>query len=69
MAIKISISSAKRLGYSIKEYVFDNTSKVPIPVIEKAKVKTKKRGKVKKENRVELIDNGIVCKLNLKEIK
>jgi len=30
MAIKISISSAKRLGYSIKGYVFDNTSKVPI---------------------------------------
>jgi len=66
MAIKISISSAKRLGYSIKEYVFDNTSKVPIPVIEKAKVKKRE---VKKENRVELIDCGIVCKLNLKEIK
>ena len=68
MAIKISISNAKRLGYSIKGYVFDNTSKVPIPVIEKTKVRTK-RGRVKKENRVELIDCGIVCKLNLKEIK
>ena len=67
MAIKISISSAKRLGYSIKGYVFDNTSKVPIPVIEKTKVRTK-RGRVKKESRVKLIDNGIVCKLNLKDI-
>jgi len=40
---------------------------VIIPVIEKAKVKTK-RGRVKKESRVKLIDNGMVCKLNLKDI-
>ena len=65
--IKMSLSSAKRLGYSIKGYVFDKSSKIPVPVLEKAKkpVRRKKRNK----NRVELIEEGVICRLNLKGVK
>ena len=63
--IKMSLSSAKRLGYSIKGYVFDKSSKIPIPVLEKAKKPVRKRNK----NKVELIEEGVICRLNLKETK
>jgi len=64
--IKMSISSAKRLGFSIKGYVFDNSSKVPIPVLKKAKRKVKRKKRSKK-SRIELIEEGVICKLNLKD--
>ena len=64
--IKMSLSSAKRLGYSIKGYVFDKNSKIPVPVLEKAKKPVRKK---RNKNRVELIEEGVICRLNLKEIK
>ncbi len=65
--IKMSLSSAKRLGYSIKGYVFDKSSKIPVPVLEKAKKPVRKRKIKRNKNRVELIKEGIICKLNLKD--
>lgn len=65
--IKMSLSSAKRLGYSIKGYVFDKSSKIPIPVLEKAKKPIRRKRSSK--NRVELIEEGVICRLNLKETK
>jgi len=68
MAMRMSISSAKRLGFSIKGYVFDKSSKIPVPVLEKTKKSTKKT-KQKQTRKIELIDEGIICRLNLKEEK
>jgi hypothetical protein len=63
--IKIPISQAKKLGFSIKGYVFDKNSKVPIPVIQKAK-NSKKRKKRSKMPEYEVIKN--VYKIKIKEI-
>jgi len=46
-------------------YVFDKSSKVPIPVLEKAKRKVKRKKRSK--SRIELIEEGVICKLDLKE--
>ena len=64
--IKMSVSNAKRIGFSIKGYVFDKNSKIPVPVIEKAKKRVKRK---RNTNKVELIKKGIIYKLNLKELK
>jgi hypothetical protein len=64
--IRISIASAKRLGYSIKGYVFLKDKKTPQLVIEKNK---KTRTKRKRSKSVKLIKCGNVYKLNLKELQ
>ena len=65
--IKMSVSNAKRIGFSIKGYVFDKSSKIPVPVIEKAKKRNIR--KKRNTNKINLIDEGVICRLNLKELK
>jgi len=65
--IKMSVSNAKRLGFSIKGYVFDKSSKIPVPVLEKTKKQIKRKKRT--ENTIPLIEEGIICRLNLKEIR
>jgi len=63
--IKMSIKNAKRLGFSIKGYVFTKEKNTPQPVIEKTKKRIKKT-----KNKTETIpftQKGNVFKLNLKD--
>ena len=61
--IKLPFSQAKRLGFSIKGYVFTKEKSIPQPVIEKSNHKPRKR-RVKKET-VPLKQYGNVFKLDL----
>ncbi len=63
--IKIPISQAKKLGFSIQGYEFDKNSKVPIPVIKKAQKAKKKKRRNKK---IEYLIIGNVYKLKLEEM-
>ena len=62
--IKIPISQAKRLGYSVKGYVFTKNKATPQPVIEKAKTR-KKRVKKEKKETIPLIKEGNVYRLKI----
>ena len=62
--VKIPISQAKRLGYSIKGYVFIKDKATPQPVIEKTK-KRKKRIKKEKKETIPFIKEKNVYRLNL----
>jgi len=61
--IKLPFSQAKRLGFSIKGYVFKKEKSTPQPVIEKSIHKPKKR--VKKDT-IPLKQCGNVFRLDLK---
>jgi len=63
MAIKLSFNNAKRLGFSIKGYVFYKGKNTPQPIFEKATKKTKK--KREKKEYLELKDEGSIVKLKL----
>jgi len=61
--IKMSIKSAKRLGYSIKGYVpYD---KGLMPILQKSK---KKKRVKKSKNTTPLIDERRICRLDLEKL-
>jgi hypothetical protein len=64
--IRLSVSNAKRLGYSIKGYVFLKDKKTPQPVIEKGKQTGTKR---KRNKSVKLVKSGNVYRLDLENLK
>jgi hypothetical protein len=66
MKIKMSLKSAKRLGFSIKGYVFVKGKKTPVPVFEKRKQRAKKKSC--KKNSVPLKEEGRIVRLDLSNL-
>ena len=62
--IKISVNSAKRLGFTIKGYVFTKNKKTPVPILERKTLNKRRKNKNNKE-KIKLKKCGIVYKLDL----
>jgi hypothetical protein len=68
MAIRILVSQAKKLGYTIKNYKFIKNEKTLQPIIEKSQTKLKIKRK-KTKNKTPLKRVGNIYKLDLDKLK